>query len=67
MPCVAVREHRENYTCTLIFAVSLLALCSSVGCDPQQDARLRSLEHDLKQLKPDVAELRQKQTTPEHH
>jgi len=48
------------------FVLSLLVLLDSSDCDTQkQDERLRSLEADVKQLKAEVAELKQKQ--PEHH
>lgn len=38
------------------------------GCDSQkQDERIRSLEANVKQLNAQVAELKQKPATPEHH
>jgi hypothetical protein len=47
--------------CLLLFVISL------TSCDPQQDAKIQTLEADVKQLKADVTELKQKQATPEHH
>jgi hypothetical protein len=47
--------------CLLLFVISL------TSCDPQQDAKMQTLEADVKQLKADVAELKQKQAKPEHH
>jgi hypothetical protein len=49
----------------VIFVLSLL---SSFGCGSQkQDARIQSLEADVKQLKTEMSELRGKPKTPEHH
>ncbi|MGA2236143.1 MAG: hypothetical protein ABSG23_11765 [Terriglobales bacterium] len=52
-----------------ILLLSLFVLLDSDDCDPQkQGAKIRSLEADVKQLKADVIELKQKQkATPEHH
>lgn len=51
----------------VIFLLSLLIFLSSLGCDSQkQDERIRSLEGDVKQLKSDIAEMRQRAKT-EHH
>lgn len=51
------------------FLLSLFILLISSGCDPQkQDERIRALEADVKQLKTEVAELKQKpKAEPEHH
>jgi len=51
------------------FLLSLSILLLGSGCDLQkQDERVRSLEADVKQLKAEVAELRQKpKPAPEHH
>jgi hypothetical protein len=51
------------------FLLSLSILLLSSGCDLQkQDERVRSLEADVKQLKTEVAELKQKpKAAPEHH
>jgi hypothetical protein len=51
------------------FLLSLSILLISSGCDLQkQDERVRSLEADVKQLKAEVAELKQKpKPEPEHH
>ena len=51
------------------FLLSLSILLISSGCDLQkQDERVRSLEADVKQLKTEVAELKQKpKAAPEHH
>jgi hypothetical protein len=51
------------------FLLSLAILLLSSGCDLQkQDERVRSLEADVKQLKTEVAELKQKpKAAPEHH
>lgn len=44
-----------------IFLLSLFVLLNSDGCDPQKQAdKIRSLEADVKQLKADVTELKQK-------
>ncbi|MFY9561889.1 MAG: hypothetical protein WAQ52_16770 [Terriglobales bacterium] len=52
-------------SCSLL---SLFILLISSGCDLQkQDERVRALEADIKQLKADVAELKQKPKAPEHH
>jgi hypothetical protein len=48
------------------FLLSLLILLNSSDCDPQkQDGRIAAIEADMKQLKADVAELKQK--PKEHH
>lgn len=53
----------------IAFLLSLFILLDSSDCDPQkQDERTRALETDVKQLKVDVAELKQRQNAvPEHH
>lgn len=53
----------------VIVLLSLLAVLSISDCDPQkQDEKIRSLEADVKQLKADVADLKQTQTaSPQHH
>ncbi len=49
------------------FLLSLFILLNGSDCDPQkQDGRITALEADMKQLKADVAELKQKPKT-EHH
>ena len=51
-----------------LFLLSLVILLDSSACDLQkQDERIRSLEADIKQLKAEVAELKVKKATPEHH
>jgi len=54
----------------LCFLLSLFILLSSTACDLQkQDERVSSLEAEVKQLKADVATLKQKQSqkvAPEH-
>src|SRR5713101_3671076 len=48
--------------------LSVFALLTSTGCDLQkQDDKIRSLEADVKQLKAEVAALKQKPQAPEHH
>jgi hypothetical protein len=49
--------------------LSLFTLLNSSACNPQrQDEKVRTLEADVKQLKTEVAELKQKQkAAPEHH
>ena len=51
------------------FLLSLFILLNSSDCDSQkQDERVRTLEAEVKQLKTEVAELKQKQKAePEHH
>lgn len=53
----------------IAFLLSLLILVNSPECDPQkQDQRIAALEAEVKQLKTEIAELKQKQAaTPEHH
>jgi hypothetical protein len=49
-----------------ILLLSLFVLLESGDCDQQKQAdKIRSLEADVKQLKADVAELKQK--PPDHH
>jgi hypothetical protein len=49
-----------------IFLLWLFVLLDSNDCDPQKQAeKIRSLEADVKQLKADVTELKQK--PPDHH
>ena len=53
-----------------IFLLSLFVLLDSDDCDPhKQNEKIRSLEADVKQLKTDVNELKQKQekAASEHH
>ena len=52
-----------------LFLLSFLILLNGSGCDSQkQDEKIRSLEADVKQLKSEVVELKQKQkAVPEHH
>ena len=50
------------------FLLCLLILLQSSDCNSQkQDQRITSLESDVKQLKADIAELKQKKAEPEHH
>lgn len=53
----------------VMFLLSLFILLNSSDCDPQkQDERISSLEADVKQLKAEVIELKQKQeAAPAHH
>lgn len=52
-----------------LFLLSFLILLNSSDCDSQkQDEKIRSLEADVKQLKAEVVELKQKpKAEPEHH
>src|SRR5262245_51678122 len=48
--------------------LSFLVLLDSSDCDPQkQSARIGTLENDVKELKHEVADLKEKQSTPTHH
>jgi hypothetical protein len=50
------------------FIVCLFILLDGSECDPQkQNARISSLESEVKQLKAEVAELKEKPKQPEHH
>jgi hypothetical protein len=51
----------------VMFLLSLVIVLSSSDCDPQkQDERISTLEADVKQLKADIVELKQKPKI-EHH
>jgi hypothetical protein len=70
MSCASPVRTRENKSMLKVtFLLSLFTLLSSSGCDTQkQDEKIRSLESDVKQLKTEVAELKQKpKAAPEHH
>lgn len=57
----------------VMFLLALFVVVSESGCDEQkqdeqkQDVRISALEADVKQLKADVVELREKQKSKHHY
>jgi len=65
-----IAQQRKQYTYGQGgLLLSVLILLNSSDCDSQeqQDDRMRSLEADVKQLRAEVAEVKQSQAKPEHH
>lgn len=52
---------------TLHFMIVAFAVLGSVGCNSEIEAKLRSQEAEIKQLKADVAELKSRKPATEHH